>query len=199
MYTYIKDYIKKVYKIVNYALIGCRRKPKNSLEKLHIHRKIGLSVLPNTFKLDQNKAFLTPGPIFKINKIMLFLIENAFLPAVTEDKNCLDRIRERYINSHHPESCKRFIINTVDNIELDTFVIFNLTQKNLPANKQKWIVYLNGNNEGYENEIYSLYKISLSTGANIYTGNYRGVGRSKDFQHLHMIFSSMQKPFYNIF
>src|SRR5262249_40432532 len=52
-------------------------------------------------------------------------------------------------------------------------------QQNVPADQQKWIIFLNGNGGCYEENLYKLVKESNATGANVLSGNYRGVMRSE--------------------
>lgn len=79
----------------------------------------------------------------------------------------------------HPNlSYKHLTITTIDGIQIDTFVLFNQIQADLPANQQRWILFLHPADVAYETELPFLAKIAEDTGANIYTGNYRGVGSS---------------------
>lgn len=86
---------------------------------------------------------------------------------------------ERTYHHSHPDCLfRRMTIRTVDHISLDTFAIVSRQQALLPAHQQRWILFLNPGDEAYENQIQFLSQILDDTGANIYTGNYRGVGAS---------------------
>lgn len=70
------------------------------------------------------------------------------------------------------------IKNTAGN-KLDTVEILNPKQENTPAADQKWVVYLPSKDDIYQNVQDDLQKASHNTGANILTGNYRGVLNSE--------------------
>jgi dienelactone hydrolase len=69
-------------------------------------------------------------------------------------------------------NAEQITIETADGAEIDTVKIIN-------ENSDKWIVYFNPNAGCYEELLDDLKDISERTGANVYTGNYRGVMRSK--------------------
>ncbi|MBA3816475.1 MAG: alpha/beta hydrolase [Parachlamydiaceae bacterium] len=78
--------------------------------------------------------------------------------------------REIFLNDPTNQA-EQITIKTVDGIELDTIKIKN-------SHSNKWIVYFGPNAECYEKIMEGLKEISEKTGANVYTGNYRGVMRS---------------------
>ncbi len=89
--------------------------------------------------------------------------------------NTLKRIRE----SGSELQIKRIAVTTADRVKLDTF---ELVHPNSPAEaEQKWIVLYNGNGASTEGMLADLAKIAEDTGANVYSGNYRGVGHSEGF------------------
>lgn len=77
--------------------------------------------------------------------------------------------RSQFLESHEAE---QITIQTADGVELDTFKILNEAS-------DKWIVDFRPNASCYEEALDELKNISEKTGANVYTGNYRGVMRSK--------------------
>jgi hypothetical protein len=90
----------------------------------------------------------------------------------------LDQKREKFIAA--TSNCaEQITVKTADQADLDLLAIRNSAQQILSPQAQKWILYLHGNNTCYENHLEQLKLISESTGANLLTGNYRGVMRSK--------------------
>jgi hypothetical protein len=79
--------------------------------------------------------------------------------------------KEREIFLAGNNNAEQVSIKTEDGVKLDTIKIKNGTSN-------KWIIYFNGNGMCYEQALYDLQEISRATGANVYTGNYRGVMRS---------------------
>jgi alpha/beta superfamily hydrolase len=90
----------------------------------------------------------------------------------------LNRQREEFIAdpSNHAEQTT---LRTVDEVDLDTLSIYHPKQIELAPAEQKWIVYLNGNATCFEQHLKKLQLFSEKNEANILTGNYRGVMRSK--------------------
>ena len=83
-----------------------------------------------------------------------------------------DQAREKFLKENNAE---QITARTADGIDLDLLSI----KANEPAEDQKWIVYFLGNSSCYEKKLRLLKEISQQTGANLLTGNYRGVMRSK--------------------
>lgn len=52
------------------------------------------------------------------------------------------------------------------------------TQAKTEAKDQKWVIYFHGNMDTFENQVVKLSELSISTGANVLSANYRGVGKS---------------------
>jgi hypothetical protein len=73
----------------------------------------------------------------------------------------------------------QILVITADGIEIDTLAIQNEDQLTKEPKDQKWIVFFVGNDSCYEQLLHYYKTISESTGANIYSGNYRGVMESK--------------------
>lgn len=105
------------------------------------------------------------------------------LPAqIIFQKKRLDDIRKqnlRIVNSRTGFKDVRLTIETADRVKLDTMKILNPAQTNKAAHEQKWIVFFPPNGMAYEQLIPIATQISNDTGANIYLGNYRGVGYSQ--------------------
>lgn len=80
-----------------------------------------------------------------------------------------------------PDCIKRLAITTSDKAQLDSCFILNPGQVEKESKEQKWIVYFNGNSGTYEDSLSSLTFMSALTGANVLSGNYRGVGHSTGF------------------
>lgn len=100
------------------------------------------------------------------------------LQTEIESVNSQLEIRKLFVEepSNHAHQVK---VTTADGVEIDTMMIQNENQINLPIEKQKWIVFFVGNAMCYEELLENLKQISDQTGANVYTGNYRGVMSSK--------------------
>lgn len=108
--------------------------------------------------------------------------KNAILPGVDTCKEALKNARERVLNhSEFISRCQRHTIETADHVKLDTIVVNNLEQIKKPINEQKFVVFFTGNSGSYEGAFDELLHFSNETGANVYTGNYRGVGESEGF------------------
>lgn len=108
------------------------------------------------------------------------LARNHILPALKQKKAQLDLIREEFLKNHPlADRCKRKVIQTADQVKLDTMIIHHPDQKKKANAARKYILFLNNGKETYESMLSSLMTISEETGASIYTGNYRGVGYSK--------------------
>lgn len=82
-------------------------------------------------------------------------------------------IQDRSNNAHQVK------VTTADGVEIDTMMIQNDHQINLPTHEQKWIVFFHGNDMCYEESLNDFKELSKRTGASVYTGNYRGVMSSK--------------------
>ncbi len=132
-------------------------------------------------------AVRTIAPMFVLPATTMFDIEwrKRKLEKLSEDqKDKKDELNRQIseINRIH-DGRNEFLINnntteqitikTIDNVEIDTVKIKN-------DKSDKWIIYFWGNSDCYEYHLEDLKTISLKTGANIYTGNYRGVMRSKE-------------------
>lgn len=114
--------------------------------------------------------------------INYFITKNFVLPSLKKNKKQLDLKREEFLkNPEFAARCKRKVIETADNVKLDTMLIVHPEQKKKEYSKRKYIVFLNNNKETYESMLPSLMNISNETGASVYTGNYRGVGHSHSF------------------
>ena len=86
---------------------------------------------------------------------------------------------EAIFSTKYPDKVfKHMTITTADGANLDTFAIVNKASKELLAPQQKWIVFFHSADAAYENSLPTLCQIVKDTGANLYTGNYRGVGNS---------------------
>jgi hypothetical protein len=115
------------------------------------------------------------------------LTGDLFLPAVNLNKERLETQLINFEALYKPSfnipgehnSFQRMALKTSDQILIDTYAIGNPKQKDVPADKQKWIVCFHANKMGYEESLPSLNLIATHTGANILTGNYRGVGQSQ--------------------
>lgn len=73
---------------------------------------------------------------------------------------------------------KRVAIKTADGVSLDTMTLTHNDSPTQPKN-QKWILYFGGNGATYETSLEGLSILARVTGANVYCGNYRGVGHSE--------------------
>ena len=86
---------------------------------------------------------------------------------------CDSFIRNKNNHAH------RVAVQTADGVDLDTLMIQHPNQLTLPTSEQKWVVFSNPNIACFEIMTEFLKAISDKTGANVYTGNYRGVMNSK--------------------
>lgn len=84
--------------------------------------------------------------------------------------NRIHQARNDFISKN--TNAEQVTVETEDGVEIDTVKIKN-------GKSDKWIVYFCPNASCYEVQLDELKKISDLTGANVYTGNYRGVMRSK--------------------
>lgn len=103
-----------------------------------------------------------------------------FVPGVSIDKAMLDSKRSEIMAlPFFVENCERVIIKTADRVKLDTLIINNPDQKEKDVADHRYIIFFNGNTNTYEEMFSSLKKLSETTGASVYSGNYRGVGCSE--------------------
>lgn len=103
--------------------------------------------------------------------LLEYALKRTLLPGRTSQSiEQLDLVRDWYFERINDYT--RTTVETIDKVKLDT------VQFNHPTS-QKWIVYLNPNNGCYENNLPYLASLFAATGQNIYTGNYRGTGRSE--------------------
>lgn len=79
--------------------------------------------------------------------------------------------------------CIHSTIQTTDGVNLDTMLHANPSQEveNIPVENRKCILFFNGNGSTYEGMYDFLETLSEETTADIYSGNYRGVGASEGF------------------
>lgn len=111
-----------------------------------------------------------------------FSTKKLLLPAIERDKALLDNHRIAHLaNSFTAQRSSRITIETADHVKLDTMMISHPDQENKDISERKYIIFFNGNDGTYEGGLSSLMKISDETGANVYCGNYRGVGYSEGF------------------
>lgn len=120
-------------------------------------------------------------PIGLVRFSIRVIAPNLVLPATTmfntagktkkeiSEINQINNFRKHFI-SH--DNIERIAIQTSDGVEIDTVKIKN-------DKSDKWIVYFCPNAACYEQHLAELEEISERTGANVYTGNYRGVMCSK--------------------
>lgn len=117
------------------------------------------------------------GLIRFIRYVMGKFVGKIVLPAqVLDSKSTIDSYRAATLKD---TSCERVTIETADKVKLDTLKIFHRDQIDKPAQDQKWIVFFAPNGMTYEQLIPMARQIQKDTGANIYLGNYRGVGYSQ--------------------
>jgi pimeloyl-ACP methyl ester carboxylesterase len=126
-------------------------------------------------------AFILPACItydLELKKKAYELSPTPKQKAEIETIQALDQEREKFIFT--TSNCaEQITVKTADQADLDLLAIRNSAQQTLPPQAQKWILYLHGNNTCYENHLDQLKLLSERTGANVLTGNYRGVMRSK--------------------
>lgn len=121
------------------------------------------------------------GFIRLIGKVINHLVtKNTLFPKHLRDLKKLDIERAQYMTEHADRS-ERITIKTADRIDLDTIMIYNPYQNDKKIDERKYIIFFNRVESTYERMLPSLMKISDETGANVYCGNYRGVGHSKGF------------------
>ncbi|MBP9842190.1 MAG: alpha/beta fold hydrolase [Simkaniaceae bacterium] len=100
-----------------------------------------------------------------------YALKKALLPGRTSFSAAVLDSHRAY-NLSRMTNATRTTVETIDKVKLDTVQIKHPTS-------QKWIIFLNPNNGVYENSLPYLYALSQQTGQNVYSGNYRGVGRSE--------------------
>ena len=127
---------------------------------------------------------LKNGVSLIIFPIGIFRVCATYFGFVTASLHSKDKV-ERYQQLSQKElpdgnyTLDRLSIKTADGVVLDTITLENEAQD--PEKPQKWIVYFNGNGACWEKTLPDQIRLSLATGAHVYTGNYRGVGKSKGF------------------
>lgn len=111
--------------------------------------------------------------------ISVIVTKKAFLPGVMTPKS--EITTARHALNKFSKDCERITIETADHVKLDTLLVNHPEESKKPIKDQKFIVSFNGNMGTYEGAVESLLKLSKQTGANVYTGNYRGIGLSEGF------------------
>jgi esterase/lipase len=116
-------------------------------------------ILPaaSTFNLEEKKRAFEKNPA------------NIELEDKMDGIKNLHEMRDRFLRCN--KNAEPVSITTEDGVELDTIKIES-------PSSNKWIIYFHGNDMCYEQALEDLKVISQRTGANVYTGNYRGVMRS---------------------
>lgn len=113
--------------------------------------------------------------------INLIAVKKYLLPALGLDKAKLDSDRAKIMaDPRFAERRERLAVKTADHVTLDSLMIKNPQQEVKEACNRKYILFLNGNS-AYEEMFHTLTKISDETGANVFCGNFRGVGCSEGF------------------
>jgi len=116
------------------------------------------------------------------------LAGKAILPAQWKgSKSAIDKVREEqiaFVNEHMHVGHEKFQMNratveTADHVKLDTLEILHPEESKKDPEDQKWIVFFPGNGARYEHLIILATQLSRDIGANLYLGNYRGVGYSE--------------------
>lgn len=152
--------------------------PERNVFKINIH----LERFQKICRIAWNIFSAIVFPIGLVRLLVNFAGRLAVLPATytcrSDQNQHLINIKNAMVQdpSNHLHQVK---VTTADGVELDTLMRQNANQLNLPAAQQKWIVFFNPNAASYEDLIEELKEISVRTGANVYTGNYRGVMESK--------------------
>ncbi|PJD96131.1 MAG: hypothetical protein CK425_06935 [Parachlamydia sp.] len=151
-----------------------------------------LKLGPSDFKVDASHD------IFKIeekkNKKNIFVKTFVFLPALVKktlgkilgkhvlnaqgiSRKKLPILRDNFLKA--VPSSKRGIIETADKVKLDAMEIKHPGNSLKLPQEQKWIIFLNGKNTAYEQNLENLADMCEATKANVLTANYRGVGFSE--------------------
>lgn len=104
-----------------------------------------------------------------------FWARNLILPALSVSKEKI--FEERKIVLQQGGLIQTLL--TKDNECLDVVTIESETNKHLPTQHQKWIVYFNGNWGYSEKNFTDMANKSKATGASVISFNYSGVGESK--------------------
>jgi len=89
----------------------------------------------------------------------------------------LPNLRDNFLKA--VPTSKRLIIETADKVKIDAMEIKHPAESLSPPQEQKWIIFLNGKNTAYEQNLENLADLSTASKANVITVNYRGVGFSE--------------------
>lgn len=87
-----------------------------------------------------------------------------------------DHNREEFLKR---ENAEQATLQTADRVAIDTLTLYNSFQSQFKPKEKKWVVLLHGNSNCYESHLHFIKKFSEDLGANILTGNYRGIMRSE--------------------
>ncbi len=111
-----------------------------------------------------------------------FATKKFLMPILKKNKEFFHQKRaEIMADAVFAERCQRITVETADHVKLDTLMIRNPANARKPANERKCILFFNRNDSSHDTMFPLLLKISNETGADVYTGNYRGVGLSEGF------------------
>ncbi len=170
--------------------------PPGLLERLGGLREVYFSVKEDVFNTGSFSNVVTRifwevvyFILLPVELVRWAVIRFAILPAIyLESKNKVknsiarDEAWERIRNNHvEGQEFKRVSIRTADGVRLETLEIRHPNQISKTPVEQKWIIFFNGNACSTEGMIEVLSKLSKDTGANVYSGDYRGVGLSEGF------------------
>jgi hypothetical protein len=114
-----------------------------------------------------------------INKLC---VKNGMVPATQYSKEECDELRNQHLmGSRNPQLFERIAVKTADGVKIDSMFLKNEQNQEKPIGEQKFILFFNGNGGLYESMLPFMEVLAEETGANVYCGNYRGVGYSESF------------------